>query len=48
LIGDLTGERRRKAIEAAKKYYEFLLSNHSDHELAKQSQDRIDELSKGQ
>jgi cellulose synthase operon protein C len=48
LIGDLTGERRRKAIDAAKKFYEFLLSNHSDHELAKQSQDRIDELSKGQ
>jgi hypothetical protein len=48
LIGDLTGERRRKAIDAAKKFYEFLLNNHSDHELAKQSQDRIDELSKGQ
>ena len=46
LIGDLTGERRRKAIQTAKAFYEFLLANHADHELARQAQDRIDELSK--
>jgi len=46
LIGDLTGERRKKAIEGAKKFYEFLISNHGEHELARQAQERIDELSK--
>lgn len=46
LIGDLTGERRKKAIETAKSFYEFLLASHADHELARQAQDRINELSK--
>jgi tetratricopeptide (TPR) repeat protein len=46
LIGELTGERRKKAIETAKSFYDFLLSNHPDHELARQAQDRINELSK--
>jgi len=46
LIGDLTGERRKKAIDASKKFYEFLLENHPEHELARQAQDRIMELSK--
>jgi len=46
LIGELTGERRKKAIETAKSFYDFLLSNHPDHELAQQAQDRINELSK--
>jgi tetratricopeptide (TPR) repeat protein len=46
LIGELTGERRKKAIETAKSFYDFLLSNHPDHELARQAQDRINEMSK--
>lgn len=47
LIGDLNGERRKKSVDAARKCYEFLISNHAEHELAKQAQDRIDELAKG-
>jgi TolA-binding protein len=46
LIGDLTGERRKKAIDTAKSFYEFLLASHPEHELARQAQDRINELSK--
>lgn len=47
LVGDLTGERRKKGIELAKKFYEFLLDNHPDHELTQQAKDRIDELNRG-
>jgi TolA-binding protein len=46
LIGELTGERRKKAIDTAKSFYEFLLASHAEHELARQAQDRINELSK--
>lgn len=46
LIGELTGERRKKGIEAAKKFYEFLLENHAEHELTQQAKERIGELSR--
>jgi hypothetical protein len=45
-IGDLTGDRRKKAVDASRKFYEFLISNHPDHELAKQSNERLVELNK--
>ncbi|MEI8212817.1 MAG: tetratricopeptide repeat protein [Planctomycetota bacterium] len=45
-IGDLTGDRRKKAVDASRKFYEFLISNHPDHELAKQANERLVELNK--
>ncbi len=45
-IADLSGERRRKAVDTASKFYDFILSNHPDHELAKQAGDRVAELKK--
>ncbi|MFN7730811.1 MAG: tetratricopeptide repeat protein [Pirellula sp.] len=43
-IGDQTGDRRKKAIETARKFYEFIANNHASHELAKQAAERIGEL----
>lgn len=44
LVGDLTAERRQKAAEISIKFYEFVVQNHPDHELAKQAANRIDDL----
>ena len=44
LVGDLTAERRQKAAEVSIKFYEFVVQNHPDHELAKQAADRINDL----
>lgn len=46
LISDLKGESRAKAIGVSKKFYEFVVNNHSDHEIAKQAQERLTELSR--
>ncbi len=46
LIADLTGERKKKAIDVAKKFYDFLVSNHADHSLAGQAKERINVLGK--
>ncbi|MCU0712269.1 MAG: tetratricopeptide repeat protein [Pirellula sp.] len=46
LISDLKGETRTKAIGVSKKFYEFVVNNHSDHEIAKQAQERLAELSR--
>lgn len=47
LISDLSGDRRKKAIDIARKFYEFVVANHETHELAQQAADRIKELSRG-
>jgi TolA-binding protein len=44
LVGDLTAERRQKAAEVSIKFYEFVVQNHPDHELAKQAANRINDL----
>jgi TolA-binding protein len=46
IIADQKGDRRKKSIDVAKKFYEFVVNNHSDHTLAKQARDRIQELNK--
>ena len=46
LISDLKGESRIKAIAVSKKFYEFVVKNHADHEIAKQAQERLLELSR--
>ncbi|MEQ1824885.1 MAG: tetratricopeptide repeat protein [Pirellula sp.] len=46
LISDQKGDRRKKSIEVARKFFEFVVNNHAQHALAKQAQDRINELSK--
>lgn len=43
-IEDLTGERRRKAIDNAVKFYEYIVENHPNHEMAQQAQHRIEDL----
>lgn len=45
-IEELTGERRKKAVDASRKFYEFIINNHAQHELAKQASDRIADLNK--
>lgn len=45
-IGDLTGERRKKAIETAVKFYDYIIENHAEHEMASQARRRIEELKK--
>ncbi len=44
LIGDLNGERRRKAIDAAREHYEFLITGHSDHELDKHARTWLEDF----
>ena len=46
LIADQKGEKRKKAIEVARKFYEFVVSNHDGHTLAQQAKDRLAELGK--
>jgi DNA-binding transcriptional regulator GbsR (MarR family) len=45
-IADLKGERRKKAIDTAVKFYEYILENHPKHEMSEQAQQRIAELKK--
>jgi TolA-binding protein len=46
LISDLKGDSRIKAIGVSKKFYEFVVNNHSEHEIAKQAKERLTELSR--
>jgi len=46
LIGDLTGQRKAKAIAIAKAFYQFVLDKHPEHELLSQAKNRIAELDK--
>jgi tetratricopeptide (TPR) repeat protein len=46
VISDLSGERRRKAADNAKKFYQFIVENHPQHILAKQAAEQIATLSK--
>ncbi len=46
LIGDLTGDRREKAIKIAKDFFQYLLDEHSGHELVEQAKQRLDALAK--
>lgn len=45
LIQDLKGGSREKSIGTAKEFYKFVIDNHPGHELAKQAQARLQELS---
>lgn len=45
-VADLKGERRKKAIDNAVKFYEYILENHDSHEMAAQAKQRIAELKK--
>ncbi len=46
LIVDQKGEKKKKAVDVAKKFYEFVVNNHDGHTLAKQAKDRLSELGK--
>ena len=46
LIVDQKGDKKKKAIDVARKFYEFVVNNHDDHTLAKQARDRLAELGK--
>lgn len=46
LISDLKGDSRAKAVAVSRKFYEFVVNNHSDHDIAKQAQERLAELSR--
>lgn len=46
LIGDLQGERRGKAIQIARGFYQYVLDQHPEHEFASQAKTRIGALEK--
>jgi len=46
LIVDQKGDKKKKAVDVAKKFYEFVVNNHDSHSLSKQAADRLSELSK--
>jgi cellulose synthase operon protein C len=46
LVADLSGDKKKKAVDVAKKYYDFIVKNHAQHTLAEKAQDRIKELNK--
>ncbi len=46
LIVDQKGDKKKKAVDVAKKFYEFVVNNHDGHALAKQAKDRLSELGK--
>ena len=46
LIVDQKGEKKKKAVDVAKKFYEFVVSNHDGHSLSKQASERLSELSR--
>jgi cellulose synthase operon protein C len=46
LISDLNGQARRKVVETAIEFYEFVIEKHAKHELAAQAQTRLGELQK--
>lgn len=46
LIQDNTGERRQKAIEIARRYYQYVTELHPQHELAAKARQRLDVLNR--
>ena len=46
LASDLRGESQNKAIAGARKFYEDIVNEHAQHELAKQATSRLGELQK--
>jgi TolA-binding protein len=46
LIGDLTGQRKAKAIRIAKNFYQQVIDNHPQHQLVGQAKDRMNALEK--
>ncbi len=46
LIVDQKGEKKKKAVDVAKKFYEFVVNNHDGHPLSKQAKERLSELSR--
>ncbi len=46
LAPDLRGESRSKAVDGARKFYEDIVRDHAEHELAKQATTRLGELQK--
>ena len=46
LIADQKGDKKRKAVDVAMKFYEFVVNNHDGHPLSKQAAQRLSELGK--
>lgn len=46
LLNNLNGTAKKKVIETAIEFYEFVVKNHAKHELAAQAQNRLGELQK--
>ena len=46
LIVDQKGEKKKKAVDVAKKFYEFVVNNHDGHSLSTQANDRLSELNR--
>jgi TolA-binding protein len=46
LVTDLRGDSRGKAVEGAKKFYEEIVREHAEHELASKASTRLGELQK--
>ncbi len=46
LIADQKGDKKKKAVDVAKKFYEFVVNNHDENAFAKQAKERISELNK--
>ena len=44
LVTDQKGDKRKKAVDLALKFYEFVVNNHNDHSLSKQATERLSEL----
>ncbi len=46
LIADQKGDKKKKAVDIARKFYEFVVNNHENHPWSKQAKERLSELSK--
>jgi len=46
LAPDLRGDSRNKAVDGARKFYEDIVRDHAEHDLAKQASSRLGELQK--
>jgi hypothetical protein len=46
LVNNLSGADKRKVVETAIEFYEFVVEKHAKHELAAQAQTRLGELQK--
>ena len=46
LVADQKGDKKKKAVDVAIKFYEFVVANHERHELYGQAKERLGELRK--